>query len=139
MSLCAFNNNGGSEVSLKYLFNQTDNKAQKTIHSLTDGMFQRFEYFRKLQELRGIHKKYTDEAFDSLNINFNVTRPVDTNSLMEDLKMQQEMNAISKRTIIEQSPYTTDVALELERIKAEKEAESTIANSIKETGGNADG
>ena len=102
-------------------------------------MFQRFEYFRKLQELRGIHKKYTDEAFDSLNINFNVTRPVDTNSLMEDLKMQQEMNAISKRTIIEQSPYTTDVALELERIKAEKEAESTIANSIKETGGNADG
>ena len=57
-----------SEVSLKYLFSQTDNKAQKTIQSLTDGMFQRFEYFRKLQELRVIHKKYTDEAFDSLNI-----------------------------------------------------------------------
>lgn len=57
-----------SEVSLKYLFSQTDNKAQKTIQSLTDGMFKRFEYFRKLQELRGIHKKYTDEAFDSLNI-----------------------------------------------------------------------
>lgn len=108
-----------SEVSLKYLFSQTDNKAQKTIQSLTDGMFQRFEYFRKLQELRSVHKKYTDEAFDSLNITFNLSRPVDTNSQMSDLKMQQDMGAISKRTIIEQSPYTTDVALELERIKEE--------------------
>lgn len=117
-----------SEVSLKYLFSQTDNKAQKTIQSLTDGMLQRFEYFRKLQELRSIHKKYTDEAFDSLNITFNLARPVDTNSLMSDLKMQQDMGAISKRTIIEQSPYTTDVALELERIKAEA-AETSAAES----------
>ena len=84
-------------------------------------------------------KKYTDDAFDSLNINFNVTRPVDTNSLMEDLKMQQEMDAISKRTIIEQSPYTTDVALELERIQAEKETESVNDNTTKETGGNTNG
>ena len=104
-----------SEVSLKFLFAQTDSKAQKTIQSLTDGMFQRFEYFRKLQELRSVHKKYTDEAFDSLNITFNLSRPVDTNSQMSDLKMQQDMGAISKRTIIEQSPYTTDVALELDR------------------------
>ena len=114
-----------SEVSLKYLFSQTDNKAQKTIQSLTDGMFQRFEYFRKLQELRSVHKKYTDEAFDSLNIDFNLSRPVDTNSLMSDLKMQQEMGAISKRTIIQQSPYTTDVELELERINAEKDGATT--------------
>ena len=114
-----------SEVSLKYLFSQTDNKAQKTIQSLTDGMFQRFEYFRKLQELRSVHKKYTDEAFDSLNIDFNLSRPVDTNSLMSDLKVQQEMGAISKRTIIQQSPYTTDVELELERINAEKDGATT--------------
>jgi len=108
-----------SEVSLKYLFSQTDNKAQKTIQSLTDGMFQRFEYFRKLQELRSVHKKYTDEEFDSLNVSFNVSRPVDTNSLMTDLKLQQEMGAISKRTIMEKSPYTTDVSLELQRIEGE--------------------
>lgn len=108
-----------SEVSLKYLFSQTDNKAQKTIQSLTDGMFQRFEYFRKLQELRSAHKKYSDEEFDSLNINFNVSRPVDTSSLMTDLKLQQEMGAISKRTIMEKSPYTTDVSLELQRIEGE--------------------
>lgn len=108
-----------SEVSLKYLFSQTDNKARKTIQSLTDGMFQRFEYFRKLQKLRSVHKEYSDEAFDSLNINFNLSRPVDTNSLMSDLKMQQEMGAISKRTVIEKSPYTTDVSLELKRIEDE--------------------
>lgn len=109
-----------SEVSLKYLFSQTDNKAQKTIQSLTDGMFQRFKYFRKLQELRSAHKKYADEEFDSLDVNFNVSRPVDTNSLMTDLKIQQEMGAISKRTIMEKSPYTTDVSLELQRMEGEK-------------------
>lgn len=112
-----------SEVSLKYLFSQTDNKARKTIQSLTDGMFQRFEYFRKLQKLRSAHKEYADEAFDSLNINFNLSRPVDTNSLMADLKTQQDMGAISKRTVIEQSPYTTDVSLELQRIKDENDGE----------------
>lgn len=117
-SMCGQSNiSNVSEVSLKYLFSQTDNKAQKTIQSMTDGMFQRFEYFRKLQKLRSIHKEYSDEAFDSLNINFNLNRPVDTNSLMSDLKTQYDMGAISKRTIIEQSPYTTDVALELGRIK----------------------
>ena len=109
-----------SEVSLKYLFSQTDNKAQKTIQSMTDGIFRRFEYFRKLQKLRSIHKEYSDEAFDSLNITFNTSRPVDTNSLMADLKTQQDMGAISVRTVIEQSPYTTDVALELERLDNEK-------------------
>jgi len=109
-----------SEVSLKYLFSPTDNKAQKTIQSLTDGMFQRFEYFRKLQGLRSVHKKYADEAFDSLNINFNVSRPVDTNSLMTDLKLQQEMRAISRRTIMEKPPYTTDVSLELQRMEGEE-------------------
>lgn len=109
-----------SEVSLKYLFSQTDNKARKTIQSMTDGMFQRFEYFRKLQKLRSVHKEYSDDDFDSLSINFNLSRPVDTNSLISDLKMQQEMGAISKRTVMEQSPYTTDVSLELHRLEDEK-------------------
>lgn len=108
-----------SEVSLKYLFSQTDNKARKTIQSLTDGMFQRFEYFRKLQKLRKNPVEYSDDTYDSVNINFNLSRPVDTNSLMSDLKMQQDMGAISKRTVMEKSPYTTDVALELKRIDEE--------------------
>ena len=115
-----------SEVSLKYLFSQTDNKARKTIQSLTDGMFQRFEYFRKLQKLRKNPVEYSDDTYDSVNINFNLSRPVDTNSLMSDLKMQQEMGAISKRTVMEKSPYTTDVALELKRI--EEESDNTTNN-----------
>ena len=115
-----------SEVSLKYLFSQTDNKARKTIQSLTDGMFQRFEYFRKLQKLRKNPVEYSDDTYDSVNINFNLSRPVDTNSLMSDLKMQQEMGAISKKTVMEKSPYTTDVALELKRI--EEESDNTTNN-----------
>lgn len=113
-----------SEVSLKYLFSQTDNKAQKTIQALTDGIFKRFEYFRKLQKLCTKHIEYTDDEFDSVDINFNLNRPVDVNSLMSDLKMQQEMGAISKRTIIDKSPYTTDVSLELKRIAEENDGDA---------------
>ena len=40
---------------------------------------------------------------------------------MENMKLQYECGAISKQTIIDKSPYTTDVALELERLKQESE------------------
>ncbi len=38
---------------------------------------------------------------------------------MENMKIQWEMGAISKRTILELSPYTTDSAQELQRLEAE--------------------
>mgnify|MGYP000995012958 FL=1 len=107
-----------SETSLKLLFSQTDNKAKQTVQVLKEGFYKRFEYFRKLLAISGT--AISDDDYDSLDITFSVNRPVDTQSLMNELKTQYDMGAISKQTIIDISPYTVDVSSELQRIEAEK-------------------
>ena len=113
-----------SEVSLKLLFSQTDNKAKQTVQVLKEGFYKRFEYFRKLLAISGT--AISDDNYDSLDITFSVNRPVDTQSLMNELKTQYEMGAISKQTIIDISPYTVDVSSEMQRIEAEKGSTSTV-------------
>ena len=113
-----------SEVSLKLLFTQTDNKAKQTAQVLKEGFYKRFEYFRKLLAMQGI--SLSDDGYDSLDITFNVNRPVDTQSLINELKTQYDIGAISRQTIIDISPYTTDTSLELQRIEAENGTETLI-------------
>lgn len=113
-----------SEVSLKLLFSQTDNKAKQTVQVLKEGFYKRFEYFRKLLAISGT--AISDDNYDSLDITFSVNRPVDTSSLMDELKTQYDMGAISKQTIIDISPYTVDVSSEMQRIEAEKGSTSTV-------------
>ncbi len=107
-----------SEISLKLLFSQTDNKAKQMIQVLKEGIYQRFEHMRKLLVLQSV--AFSDDIFDSLDFTFTVNRPVDTNNLMNELKTQFEMGAISKQTIIDKSPYTVDTSLELQRIEGEQ-------------------
>ncbi len=59
------------------------------------------------------------EDFDSLNVSFNINKPIDVKNNMENIKLQYEMGTISKRTIMEQSPYTTDSTQELQRLAKE--------------------
>ena len=113
-----------SEVSLKLLFSQTDNKAKQTVQVLKEGFYKRFEYFRKLLAIQGT--AISDDDYDSLDITFSVNRPVDTSSLMNELNTQYNMGAISKQTIIDISPYTVDVSSEMQRIEAEKGSTSTV-------------
>lgn len=107
-----------SEVSLKLLFSQTDNKAKQTIQVLKEGFYKRFEYFRKLLAIQG--NSFSNDNYDSLDITFSVNRPVDTQGLMNELKVQYDMGAISKQTVIDISPYSVDTALELQRINEEQ-------------------
>ena len=104
-----------SEISLKLLFSQSDNKAKKMTKVLKDGFLQRFIYFRKLLALQ--NKTFSDDDFDEVDITFNYNRPVDTQSMMNELKTQYDMGAISKQTVIDLSPYTTNTALELQRLR----------------------
>lgn len=108
-----------SENSTTMIFYQTDNFCKQFITAMKEGFVTRFEQIRKLLELKG--KTIDDELFDTLDFCFNVNRPVDNKSDMENIKLQYECGAISKQTIIDKSPYTTDVALELERLKQESE------------------
>lgn len=114
-----------SEISLKLLFSQTDNKAKQMIQVLKEGMYKRFEYIRKLLALDSI--AFSDDMFDGLDVTFTVNRPIDTNSLMNELKTQYDMGAISKQTIIDKSPYTVDTSLELQRIEGEVESKKDVA------------
>lgn len=107
-----------SETSITMLYQQTDNFCKQYIASMQEGFAKRLEYIRKLLEIKGI--TITDEVFDSISVSFNVNRPVDNKSDMENMKMQHECGAMSKQTIIDRSPYTTDTSLELERIEAER-------------------
>lgn len=120
-----------SETSITMLYQQTDNVARQYIASLLEGFYIRLAYFRKLLELKNI--PISDEVFDSVNIMFNVNRPVDNKSDMENMKMQYECGAMSRQTIIDRSPYTTNTALELERIESERiKAEQEAACKVVE-------
>lgn len=119
-----------SEVSLKLLFSQTDNKAKQMIQVLKEGFYKRFEYFRKLLILQGTN--FSDDLYDSLDIKFTVNRPVDTTSMMNELKVQRDMGAISKQTIIDISPYSIDTSLELQRIKDEQEESKSVPVNLPE-------
>lgn len=109
-----------SEISLKLLFSQTDNKAKAITKVLRDGFYTRFEYFRKLLALQNV--SFTDDDFYGVGITFNYNRPVDTQNLMNELKTQQAMGAISRQSIVELSPYTNNVSLEMKRLKEENKA-----------------
>lgn len=54
------------------------------------------------------------------------------------MKMQHECGAMSKQTIIDRSPYTTDTSLELERIEAERIREEQNASGDSKETKNAD-
>ncbi|MDE6055258.1 MAG: phage portal protein [Lachnospiraceae bacterium] len=107
-----------SETSITMLYQQTDNIARQYIASLMEGFLIRLDYMRKLLELKNI--LISDEVFDSVNVSFNVNRPVDNKADMENMKMQYECGALSRQTIIDKSPYVTNTVLELERIEAER-------------------
>lgn len=121
-----------SETSITMLYQQTDNFCKQYIASMQEGFAKRLEYIRKLLKIKGII--ITDEVFDSISISFNVNRPVDNKSDMENMKMQHECGAMSRQTIIDRSPYTTDTSLEMERIEAERiKDEQNASGDVVET------
>ena len=113
-----------SETSITMLYQQTSNFNRQFITEMTNGFMQRMEYIRKLMEIQG--QTVTDEVFDSINFLFNVSKPVDNEANMNNMKIQYDCGAISKQTIIDKSPYTTDTALELQRLQDEAKVSQEI-------------
>lgn len=98
-----------SEVSLKMLYSLADVLAMLNEKVLRRGFNERFNIIRKLigEETKG----------DYVNVTFNYSRPQNASELLDNLKKQFDMDAISLQTIIEKSPLTEDVMMELERLK----------------------
>lgn len=103
-----------SEVSLKMLYSLADVYAMLNEKVLRRGFNERFNIIRRLigEEDR---KSY-------VNVTFNYSRPQNASELLDNMKKQFDMNAISLQTIIEKSPLTDDVVMELGRLKKDDEA-----------------
>ena len=118
-----------SENSMSMVYQLTENRGKQNMNSLLEGFRTRWEYIRKLNSIFG--KTISDDDFDSLNVSFNINKPIDTQQHMENMKIQYEMGALSKRTVMEQSPYTTDSAQELQRL--EDEGKTIYSSPFEET------
>lgn len=119
-----------SETSITMLYQQTDNFARQYIAAMNEGFEKRLAYIRKLMEYNG--QTVTDEVYDSINFSFNVARPVDNAADMENMQIQYNCGAISRQTIIDRSPYTTDTALEIRRIEDESKAKANSTGDVSE-------
>ena len=104
-----------SEVSLKLLFTQLDNKAKRQAAYLKEGFYRRWEAMRKL-----CREKLTDKQFDSLDVSFNFNMPVDNSAILADLLAQHEAGALSKKSLIELSPYSANADAEMEQLNREQ-------------------
>ncbi len=106
-----------SEVSLKLLFTQLDNKAKRQSQYLRDGFYKRWDAMRKLLPSGAL----TDKQYDSLDAVFNYNMPTDNSAILADLLKQYEAGAMSLKSLIELSPYTGNAQAEMSLINANKE------------------
>ena len=104
-----------SEVTLKLIYQNIDNHARQLETYLRNGFNERFDRIEVLLNKKGI--KFSDD--DYLDVEFNYNRPIDTSEVIDQLNMQYNDGAISKRTYIEKSPLTDNVDIELKRIEEE--------------------
>lgn len=109
-----------SEVSLKLLYQLADVMAMLNEKWFRNGLQQRWRLFDKLLALKGI--VFNDDAY--IDVEFNYSRPVNAQELLQNIKTQFDMGAISKQTIIEKSPITTDVTTEMSRLESEGNSNS---------------
>ncbi len=125
-----------SEVSIKLLFSLADIKASMNEKYMREGMEERFDKIRKLLELKG--KRISDDAYDTLGIVFQYARPQSAKEIIDNLKVLSDMGAISIESILEHSPYTTDVVQEMGRLKDNEMGNITGNNDVQEDIGSDD-
>ena len=123
-----------SEVSLKLMLIQTDNKAHQNIQVLKEGIYKRLEIFNKLMKYVG-QTEFPEDDFDTVEIVFSSNRPTDSTTIMNQIKTQWEMNAISRQTILDISPFIIDTQLELDRLDEEGIGVNAVINNVVNVGG----
>ncbi|MFD2703931.1 phage portal protein [Salibacterium lacus] len=106
-----------SEVSIKLLFQLASVKASINEMFMRSGIYERFEKFRNILELQG--ETFSDEEFESLDIVFQHNMPSNDSEVIDNLETLKNIQGISMESILEHSPYTTDVQRELQKIQGE--------------------
>lgn len=118
-----------SEVSIKLLYQLAHIKAGINEKFVREGMEQRFNKIRRLLEYKGV--KVTDDEFDTLDVTFQYAMPSNDKEIIENLKTLKEIGGVSLETVLENSPYVSDVGMEMNRLNGEnvsRVSENVIEN-----------
>lgn len=100
-----------SETSLKLLYQLADVYAMLSEKVIRSGFDERLN---RIREILGL-----DNPEEYINVNFNYSRPMNSKELLENIKTQFDMGAISTKSIVEMSPLTNDSVMELNRLEEE--------------------
>lgn len=104
-----------STEAIRILYSQAIMKAQKNEQFMKEGIENRIERIIKLLgEYKGI--KFTNEQIDSVGFNFTYALPSSDKERIDNMRTLRDMGAISIESVIENSPMTNDVQMELERL-----------------------
>lgn len=99
-----------SEISLKMLFHMASIKAMETEKWLNIGMQERFKKFKSILNMQGI------KVDGDVEVEYNISIPVATDEVVQNLKVMKDMGAISVDTIMEKSGIVNDVSAEKNRL-----------------------
>jgi len=103
-----------SEVSIKLLFSLANVKAGFNEQFIREGIEQRYNKIRKLLAYRDV--TFTDDEYYTLDTVFQYAMPSNDKEIIENLRQLSDMGAISLEEILNNSPYTNDVQMELGRL-----------------------
>lgn len=106
-----------STESIRIMFSLADVRGSLNKSFLEIGMLERYEKIRTLLEYRGVN--FDDATFYSMGIFYTYNQPSNETETLNNLKTQREMGAISLETLMESSPYITDVNQEMLRLSVE--------------------
>lgn len=110
-----------SETSMKILFYMAISKGSINSKYLHKGFDERWKKIKRLlSQLGKEYKGYIDCVF-------KMDIPQNDTEIIDNLKTLKEINAISLESILSNSPYTTDIVQELDRLR-QTEDESDILN-----------
>ncbi|WP_255473209.1 phage portal protein [Rummeliibacillus sp. SL167] len=124
-----------SEVSIRILFSLANVKAKINENYLRDGFEERLNKYRILLGYLG--KNFTDNEFETLDIQFSYDVPSNDTEVINNLKTLYEMKSMSLESVLEKSPYINDSVQELERIhKSTVENNSNVVENGNGTAGN---
>jgi hypothetical protein len=119
-----------SEVSIKLLFQLANIKAGMNEQFIREGIEQRFDKIRVLlDKYKGI--QFKDGDYETLNMVFRYATPSNDTEIIKNLKELRLMGGLSLESLLEQSPYTNDVQMELDKIKGEVQVVGNDPMSVK--------
>lgn len=117
-----------SEVSIKLLFSLADTSAGEYENYIVDGLHDRYEKVVKLLKYKGIN--ISEEQFITLDYKFVYNTPANNKEILDNLKTQFDMGAVSTETILDNSPYIKDTGLELKRLNEQNSGTVDTVQSL---------